>query len=141
MHFEKQAQIKVKAHIGTQGQSKAWIRTLIFDEAFTIVLIEYFNYNNVFLVKNTVKLLEHIRMNDHAIKLEEGKQPPFGLIYSLGLVELETLKTYIKINLVNSFIQPFKLPARAFILFDKKSNKSLYLCVNYQNLNNIIIKN
>ena len=43
-------------------------------------------------------------MNKNAIKLEEDKQPPFDLIYSLGLVELETLKTYIKINLANNFI-------------------------------------
>ena len=40
----------------------------------------------------------------HAIELEKGKQPSFGLIYSLRPVELEILKTYIKTNLANSFI-------------------------------------
>ena len=43
-------------------------------------------------------------MNEHAIKLEEGKQPPFGPIYSLGPVELDTLKTYIKTNLAKGVI-------------------------------------
>ena len=57
-------------------------------------------------------------MNDYAIKLEESKQPPFEPIYSLGLVELEILKTYIKANLANGFIWLFKSPAGAFILFD-----------------------
>ena len=80
-------------------------------------------------------------MNEHAIKLEEGKQPPFSPIYSLGPVELKTLKTYIKINLANGFIWPFKSPAGALILFDRKPDRSLRLCVDYRGLNNITIKN
>ena len=80
-------------------------------------------------------------MNEHAIKLEEGKQPLFGPIYSLGPVKLETLKTYIETNLANGFIQPSKFPAGALILFDQKPDGSLRLCVDYQSLNNIIIKN
>ena len=54
-------------------------------------------------------------MNKHAIELEKDKQSSFGPIYSLVLVELETLKTYIKTNLANNFIRLFKSPARAFI--------------------------
>lgn len=57
-------------------------------------------------------------MNNHAIKLEESKQPLFGSIYSLELIELEMLKTYIKINLANDFIRPFKSRAGAPILFN-----------------------
>ena len=44
-------------------------------------------------------------------------------------------------NLANSFIRPFKSPARASILFNQKPDKSLRLCVNYSHLNIIIIKN
>ena len=51
-----------------------------------------------------MKLLENIKINKYAIKLKEDKQPPFEPIYNLKLVELETLKIYIKINLANSFI-------------------------------------
>ena len=80
--------------------------------------MEYFNYNDIFLVKHAVKSLEHHGVNDHIIKLEEDKQLLFGPIYSLGLVELETLKTYIKTNLVNSFIRFFKPLVGATILFD-----------------------
>ena len=80
-------------------------------------------------------------MNEYAIKLEEGKQPHFGPIYSLGPVELETLKTYIEINLANGFIRPFKSPVGAPIFFDQKPDESLRLCVDYWGLNNIIIKN
>ena len=80
-------------------------------------------------------------MNENSIKLEEGKQPPFGSIYSLDLVKLEMLKTYIETNLANGFIRPFKSPAEAPILFDQKPNRSFRLYVDYRGLNNITIKN
>ena len=66
--------------------------------------MEYFDYSNVFSVENVAELLENTRINKHAIELEKGKQLLFGPIYSLRLIELKTLKTYIKIHLVNSFI-------------------------------------
>ena len=56
-------------------------------------------------------------------------------------MELETLKTYIKTNLANGFIWPFKFHAGALILFNQKPDGSLPLCVNYWGLNNITIKN
>ena len=93
------------------------------------------------MAENAAELSENTRMNEHAIELEEGKQLPFGPIYSLGLVELETLKTYIKTNLVNDFIQPFKSPAGAPILFNQKSDGSFRFCMDYWGLNNITIKN
>ena len=80
-------------------------------------------------------------MNEHAIELEEGKQPLFGPIYSLGPVELEILKTYIETNLANGFIRPSKSSAGAPILFDRKPDGSLRLCVDYRGLNNLTIKN
>ena len=49
-------------------------------------------------------LPERIELNEHVIDLENGKQPPYGPIYSLGPVELETLKTYIKTHLKTWFI-------------------------------------
>ena len=84
---------------------------------------------------------ENIGINEHAIELEEGKHSPFGSIYSLGPVELETLKTYIKINLANSFIRPSKFLTGASTLFDRKPDGSPHLCVDYWDLNNITIKN
>ena len=80
-------------------------------------------------------------MNDYAIKLKEGKQLSFGSIYSLKLVELKILKTYIKNNLANSFIYPSKSLAKAFIFFDLKLDKSLCFFVDYWGFNNITIKN
>ena len=72
--------------------------------------------------------------------LKEGKQPPYGLIYSLEPVELETLKTYIKTKLANNFICLSKFSAGNPILFDKKFNRNFWFCVNYWGPNNITIK-
>ena len=56
-------------------------------------------------------------------------------------MELKTLKTYIETNLANGFIRPLKSPADAPILFVCKPDGSFRLCVDYQGLNNLTIKN
>ena len=75
------------------------------------------------------------------MELQDAKQPPYGLIYSLGPVELETLKTYITTHIKTGFIWTSKSSAGALILFDKKPDNSFWLCVNYWDLNNLTIKN
>ena len=90
---------------------------MLADKALAQVPIEYTDYADVFSPEAAAELPEHTDFNDHAIDLEEGKQPPYGPIYSLGPVELETLKTYIETNLANGFIRPSKSPAGAPILF------------------------
>ena len=56
-------------------------------------------------------------------------------------MELKTLKAYIETNLVNSFIRLSKSPASSLILFDRKSDNSLFLCADYQGFNYLTIKN
>ncbi len=111
------------------------------DEALTEVSNKYTNFADVFSPKLTAKFPEHTRINDYAIKLVDDWQPPYGPIYSLGPIKLETLKAYIKNNLANGFIWPSKSLAGAPILFDKKPNGSLRLCVDYRGFNNLTIKN
>lgn len=72
----------------------------------------------MFLFKLAIKLLKNIYINEYTIKLEDDKQPPYRPIYSLELVELKTLKTYIKTYLKTVFIQPSKSLAGAPILFN-----------------------
>ena len=121
------------------AKRQAQVEALIFNKVSTKVAMEYSNYINVFLAENTAKLLENIEINEQSIKLEEGKQPLFGPIFSLGPVKLETLKTFIETNLANSFIQSSKFFARALIFFDRKSDKNLHFYINW-GLNNITIK-
>ena len=68
------------------------------------VLEKYSDFTNVFSKKLVEVLPECMRINKHAIELQEDKQLSYGPIYSLGLVKLETLKTFIKTNLANNFI-------------------------------------
>ena len=104
-------------------------------------MAKYLDFADVFSKESAEVLPKRIGINKHAIELEDGKQSPYKPIYSLGPVELETLKTYIKTNLANGFIWPLKSPAGAPILFVCKLDGSLWLCVDYQGLNNLIIKN
>ena len=123
MNLDRKTQIKT--------QSRAPVRALLFDKAPTKVPVEYSDYSDVFSVENIAELPENTGINEHTIKLEEDKQPLFGSIYNLGPMELEILKTYIKTNLANGFIRPSKSPTSAPILFDKKLDRNLRLCVNY----------
>ena len=65
---------------------------------------KYLDFADIFSKKAANIFPEQTRVNEHAIKLEKGKKPPYELIYSLGPVEFKALKTYIKINLANGFI-------------------------------------
>lgn len=95
------------------------IVNLIAKKISTKVSNEYVNFVNIFSLDLTSKLLKHIEINDHAIELINGRQPPYGLIYSLKLVELKTLKSYIETNLVNRFIRPSNLYVSAPIFFNQ----------------------
>ena len=114
---------------------------LITNKAPMTIPAEYLDLENVFSKESAAVLPERIEINTHAIDLEKGKQLLCRPIYSLGPIELETLKTYIKTNLANDFICPLKSSAGTLILFDKKPDGSLWLYIDYRGLNNIIIKN
>lgn len=95
IHLSRRAQIgDESAQIAALNQNKAPIK----------VLAKYSNFANMFLAKEVLVLLKEIELNKYAIKLEEAKQLSYRLICSLGLVELENLKTYIKIYLKTGFI-------------------------------------
>ena len=68
-----------------------------------IILVEYLDYINNFLLECVAKFLKHSN-SDYIIKLKKSKQLLYNLIYSLEPIKLETLKFYIKINMANSFI-------------------------------------
>ncbi len=111
------------------------------DKALTEIPSEYAAYADVFLFDLAMELPENTGINEHAIELVKDKQPPYGPIYSPSPVELETLKTYIEIYLKTGFIGLFKSHPYAPLLFDKKPDGILRLCVNYRGLNNLTIKN
>ena len=82
------------------------------------VSIEYADFTNIFILGLASKLPKHTEINNHAIKLANCQHPLYELIYSLKAIELKSFKAYIKTNLANGFIKPFKSPTSAFIFFD-----------------------
>ena len=130
------------ASLSSTPLNRPQISGLIVEEALTKVFVEYSNFADVFFPDVASELPKHIGINNHAIELVKGcQQSPYGPIYSLGPVDLETFKAYIETNLANGFIRPLKSPAGTPILFDRKSDGSLWLCVIYRELNNLTIKN
>ena len=73
VHVANQEQEEMLVHSKKQAQ----IRASLFNKTPTEVLVEYSDYSNVFSMKNVAELPENTRMNNHAIELEIGKQPPF----------------------------------------------------------------
>ncbi|MBW0594005.1 hypothetical protein O181_133720, partial [Austropuccinia psidii MF-1] len=77
---------------------------------------------------------------DHHIKLE-GLLPPIGVIYSLSNQESEKLRAYISENVEKGFIRPISSSTGAPVLFVKKKDGGLCLCVDYCKLNAVTRKN
>ena len=81
------------------------------------------------------------RSTDHKIILKEGAQPPFGKMYGMTREELVTLREWLQDNLSKGFIRPSSSPAASPVLFVKKSDGALRLCMDYRGLNAITVKN
>lgn len=110
---------------------RAWIAFLKVDDFRIPILSKYTNFANIFFKNLVAKLLEYIKINNHAINLIDGHYSLYGPIYSLKLTELKILKIYIKTNLSNNFIRFFKSLIGTLMLFLKKLNASLRLCIDY----------
>jgi hypothetical protein len=78
---------------------------------------------------------------DHRIELVPGSTPPSRPTFRLSATELAELKKQLE-ELTNAgFIRPSKSPYGAPILFVKKKDGTMRMCVDYRALNNITIKN
>ena len=101
---------------------------------------KYFDFAIIFSKKLAKMLSKYIGIIKHAIKLVDDKQSLYRSICNLEPIELKTLKIYMKIYLANSFTRLLKSFISIFIFFVCKPNHSLHLYVDYQGLNNLIIK-
>ncbi|MBW0494131.1 hypothetical protein O181_033846 [Austropuccinia psidii MF-1] len=99
----------------------------------------YHQYLDVFSKVKAEKLPPHCAC-DHHIKLE-GSLPPVGVIYSLSNQESDTFRCYISENLEKGFIRPSASSTGEPVLFVKKKDGGLHLCVDYRKLNAVTRKN
>jgi hypothetical protein len=74
------------------------------------------------------------------IDLEEGSTPPLGTIYPLSPVELEALRKFLDENITTRLLRSSSSPHGALVLFVKKKDGSLCLCVDFRGLNQITKK-
>ncbi|MBW0508039.1 hypothetical protein O181_047754 [Austropuccinia psidii MF-1] len=104
-----------------------------------VVPSTYHQYLDVFSKVKAQKLPPQ-RTCDHHIKLEVSL-PPVGVIYSLSKKESDTLRAYISENVEKGFIRQSSSSTGAPVLFVKKKDGGLRLCVDYPKLNAVTRKN
>jgi len=100
---------------------------------------EYHEYADVFSKSKAETLAPHCPY-DLRIELEKDSHPLVGTIYSLSKFEQEALKEFIDKNLTNGFIHSTLFSYRVLVLFVKKKDRSLWLCVDFCRLNKITKK-
>ena len=78
---------------------------------------------------------------DHIILLLSDKEFLKGLLYNMSRDKLLVLQKYLKKYLFKNFIQVSSFSAVFSVIFIKKSESNLHLCVNYCDFNNLTVKN
>ena len=103
------------------------------------VLEEYHEFMDVF-DKAKAKMLAQHRPYNFKINLEGDSIPLLGQIYSMSQAELKTLRELLDDHMAAGFIRPSQSLHRAPVLFAKKKDGSLRLCVDFRGLNKITKK-
>jgi len=111
------------------------------DDPLSNVPMEFRQYLGIMGKEAADALPEH-RPYDCKIHLKEGATAPWGPIYPLSEVELQTLREWLKEMEKTGKIKRSTSPAGSPILFVPKPNgRGLRLCVDYRGLNAVTIPN
>jgi hypothetical protein len=78
---------------------------------------------------------------DHRIELIPGSTPPSRPTFRMNPKELDELRKQLDELLKAGFIQPSKSPYGAPVLFVKKKDGTMRMCIDYRALNAITVKN
>src|SRR5260370_19978590 len=103
------------------------------------ILAEYHDFSDVFSGEKAGTLTPH-RPYDLQINIEEGVKPIHRPIYSLSPLELVALWEFLKEHTKSGFIHPSKSPWGSPVLFVKKTDGSLHLCMDFHALNRVMEK-
>ena len=104
------------------------------------LLREYYEFTTLFSWEKFNKLPSH-RPYDHIIPLLSDKEPLKDPLYNMSRDELLVLQKYLKEHLFKGFIRVSSSSAAFSVIFIKKPESSLCLCVDYCDLNNLTVKN
>ncbi|KAI5453489.1 hypothetical protein NCC49_005964 [Naganishia albida] len=100
---------------------------------------EFREFLPIFSSVSAEGLPEH-SVYDHEISIPPNAKPPAGPLNSLPETELKALDEYLQENLAKGFIRPSSSSCAAPILFARKKDGSLRLCVDYRRLSTLTIK-
>ena len=124
------------------GQLRGWLTSLTLEDkvrqdvSLPRVVCEY---EDIF--PDELSGLPLLRDVDFCIELHLGTSPISMTPHRMALVELQELKVQLQELLDKGFIRPSTSPWGAPVLFAKKKDKTLRLCIDYQQLNRVTIKN
>src|SRR5260221_2045047 len=100
---------------------------------------KYHDFSDIFSGEKAGTLAPH-RPYDLQINVKEGVKPIHGPIYSLSPPELVALWEFLKEHTKSRFIHPSKSPWGSPVLFVKKKDGSLCLCMDFHALNRVMEK-
>ena len=109
------------------------------EDSSELIPEEYREFMDIFSGEKANTLVPH-RPYDLQIELEEGTKLTHGPIYSLSPLELLALWEFLEENTRNGFICPSKSPWGSPVLFVKKKDGSLRLCMDFRALNKVMKK-
>ena len=78
---------------------------------------------------------------DHSIDVVQGTTPILRAPYRMASTELKELKTQLQELLDKGFIRPSVSPWGAPVLFIKKKDGTLRMCIDYRQINKVTVKN
>ena len=111
-----------------------------FAQQMSMLSFKFKSYKKCFDSKNAEMLFTYENEN-YVINLKFDKKSSYDFLYALSEKELQVLRNYLLKSLALNCIREFFSFAETSILFIFKKNNNLRLCVNYRDLNVIIIKN
>ena len=85
--------------------------------------------------------LPPVRAVDHAIELEPGAKPAFGRSGQMSYLELEEVRKQLDELTKAEYIRSSQSPWGAGILFSRKKNGKLRMCIDYRGINKATKKN
>ncbi len=94
-------------------------------------LSKYHEFKYLFIENKSASILFKYQFWDYKILLESNKKFIYRSIYSLSKKELKILQEYFVKNQKKEFIQFLTLSTEYSVLFILKSNREIYLYINY----------
>ena len=125
-----------------QGQLAGWLASLTLEDEerpdldLPRVVCEY-----VDVFPDELPRLPPQRVVDFCIELHPGTSPISMTPHRMAPIELQEHRVQLQELLDKGFIRPSTSPWGAPVLFAKKKDKTLRLCIDYQQLNRVTIKN